>query len=103
MLAIARQKLGGKAELYPGRAEELPFPDNEFDIVSLITTLEFTDDPAKAIGEAIRVSRGRVFLGVLSGCSFKALHRRFGGLFRPSFYRKARFTNIYGLTGIVRQ
>lgn len=103
MLRIARQKLGSNVELYPGRAEELPFSDNEFDIVSLITSLEFTDDPAKAIGEAIRVSRGRVFLGVLNSCSFTAIQRRFGGLFRPSFYREARFSHIYGLTGMVRQ
>ncbi|MDO8785573.1 MAG: methyltransferase domain-containing protein, partial [Syntrophales bacterium] len=65
MLEIAKQKLGHRAEVHTGKAEDLPFSDNEFDIVTLITSLEFTDDPEKAIAEAVRVSRDRVFLGVL--------------------------------------
>lgn len=47
-----------------GQAEDLPFSDNEFDIVTLIASLEFTKNPQKAIMEAVRVSRGRVFIGV---------------------------------------
>ncbi len=103
MLAVAGKKLGDKAELYSCRAEDLAFSDNEFDIVSLITSLEFTDDPEKAISEAIRVCKGRVFLGVLNKYSATAVQRRVTGLFRPSVYRHARFFHAGELTGMVRR
>ena len=102
MLAVARQKLGLKVELLPGKAEDLPFSDNEFDIAALILSLEFTDDPARAISEAIRVSRGRVFLGVLNKFSATSLQRRVGSLFHPSIYHTARFFHIGELTGMIR-
>ncbi len=59
MLARAREKLGPHADLRLGTAEELPFSDNEFDVVSLVTSLEFTADPEQAVAEAIRVCRIR--------------------------------------------
>jgi len=60
----AKKKLGQRADVYQGRAEDLPFSDNEFDLVTLITSLEAADDPQKAIGEAVRVSRDRVCIGI---------------------------------------
>jgi len=45
MLDVARSRLGDKASLKIGRAEDLPFEDNEFDLATLIFTLEFLDDP----------------------------------------------------------
>lgn len=60
----AIRKLGQRADVHQGRAEDLPFSDNEFDLVTLITSLEAADDPLKAIGEAVRVSRDRVCIGI---------------------------------------
>lgn len=102
MLDVAKQKLMNRAEFREGRAEDLPFSDNEFDIVTLITALEFTEDPQKAISEAIRVCRGRIFLGVLNKYSFIGFNRRFQGLTRPSVYNHARFFHISELTAMVR-
>lgn len=102
MLDAARQKLANRAELREGSAEDLPFSDNEFDIVTMITALEFTGDPQKAIAEAIRVCRGRVFLGVLNKYSCIGIHRRILGLTRPSIYTSARFFHIGELTAMVR-
>lgn len=102
MLAVARQKLGHKVELFSGKAEDLPFSDNEFDLVTMILSLEFTEDPEKAISEAIRVCRGRIFLGVLNKCSLTALQRRVRGLFHPSVYKAARFYHVVELTRLVR-
>jgi len=48
MLEIARDKLGGSTELILGKADDLPFSDNEFDIVTLITSLELSCNPQKA-------------------------------------------------------
>jgi len=101
MLEIARQKLGNRADFYMGKAEDLPFSDNEFDIVTLITTLEFVADPEKAISEAIRVSRDRVFLGVLNKYSLLGAQRRLK-LFSPSVYHSACFFHIAELTTMVR-
>jgi len=102
MLDVAKQKLMNRAEFREGRAEDLPFSDNEFDIVTLITALEFTEDPQKAISEAIRVCRGRIFLGVMNKYSFIGVNRRLQGLIYPSVYNNARFFHISKLTAMVR-
>ena len=103
MLDVAKQKLMNRAELREAKAEDIPFSDNEFDIVTLITSLEFTEDPQRAVSEAIRVCRGRVFLGVLNKYSCIGIHRRIQGLNRPSVYDRARFFHIGELTAMVRQ
>jgi ubiquinone/menaquinone biosynthesis C-methylase UbiE len=72
MLEMAQNKLGHRADFYEGIPEELPFSDNEFDIVTLITCLDFTDNFQKALEEAIRVSQKRVFVGFLNKYSFGA-------------------------------
>lgn len=103
MLDLAANRLGTRTGLFPGRAEDLPFDDNEFDIVTLITTLEFTDNPYSALAEAIRVARNRVFVGVLNSMSLTAVGRRFEGLFKESFYNKARFFSLWELTNMIQQ
>ena len=102
LLALARQKLGQKVELLPGQAEDLPFNDNEFDIVSLIFPLEFTADPEKALAEAIRVSQGRVVIGVHNKFSAAMLQRQICCLFSPSFDKMARFYQILELKRLIR-
>jgi SAM-dependent methyltransferase len=62
-IEAAKNKMGHRADIQEGRAEDLPFSDNEFDVVTLISTLEYSADPERAISEAIRVSRDRVFVG----------------------------------------
>jgi len=65
MLDVARKRLGQRADLCPGKSEDLPFSDNEFDIVTLI----FPDaalNLRNTIHEAVRVCRGRVFLGTVN-------------------------------------
>ncbi|MCX5844543.1 MAG: class I SAM-dependent methyltransferase [Deltaproteobacteria bacterium] len=102
MLDMAKQKLGNRADLYLEKAESLPFPDNEFDIVSIISALEFMDDPQQAISEAIRVCRGRVFLGGMNKLSLAGNIWKYKNAGYPSVYRNARFFHIGQLTGMVR-
>lgn len=102
MLDIARRKLEGKADLRIGIAEDLPFSDNEFDIVVLVTSLEFALDAEKAVREAVRVSRGRVFLGVLNKYSIIGTRRRFAGFFKDTLYRHARFFSVWEQHAMVR-
>ena len=102
MIDLARKRLGNQAELYPGQAEDLPFEDNAFDVVCLITALEFVDDAEAALAEALRVARSRVFCGVLNSLSLTAVGRRLGGLFRDNIYNQARFFSLWELYGLIR-
>ena len=90
-LDLARQRLGQRAELREGRAEDLPFSDNEFDLVTLITSLEFTDDPGQAVAEAIRVCRGRLFIGVMNRFSLIGLQGKLMPSLRPAAARAGPF------------
>ncbi len=101
MLRVARQKLGKKARVCLGDAENLPFKGKSFDCVALITTLEFIPDPDRAVREALRVSRGKVLLGVLNKYSFLGMKRRLTGMFHPSIYNHARFYSIWELRRLI--
>jgi len=103
MLKMAEIRLGGRIDLCPGQAEDLPFEDNAFDIVTLITCLEFADDPETALAEAVRVSRSRIFIGVLNSLSLTAMLYRINGLFRDSPYNRARFFSLWDLAPMVRR
>ncbi|MDL1976502.1 MAG: class I SAM-dependent methyltransferase [Deltaproteobacteria bacterium] len=97
MLDIARKKMGQRAEIRRGNAEEIPFEDNSFDIATLINVLEFTDDPARVIAEASRVARERVFIGALNSFALKGIERRVKGIFKENIYNRARFFSVWGL------
>lgn len=102
MLDLARQRLAHRAQFHEGRAEDLPFSDNEFDIVTLITALEFTDDPGLAVAEAIRVCRGRIFIGTMNRYSPIGIQGRLRSLFNPSIGTKTRFFHLASLTAMIR-
>ena len=52
--------------LLQGGALKLPFSSNSFDIIALITTLEFLHDPIAVLSEVHRVARKGLILGVLN-------------------------------------
>jgi SAM-dependent methyltransferase len=103
MIDQARERLGQHCILRKGRAEDLPFDDNEFDLAVLITTLEFLDDPLQALREAGRVANRKVFVGVLNSLSWNGLTRKVQGLFGDSLFAHARFFNLWGLKSLIRQ
>ena len=75
------------------RAERLPVPDAAFDVVLLMTVLEFLSEPARALAEAWRVLRpgGALVVGHLDALSpWAALYRRLGDRGVPPWTR-ARF------------
>jgi demethylmenaquinone methyltransferase/2-methoxy-6-polyprenyl-1,4-benzoquinol methylase len=57
MLAVARARLDGRAELVEGRAEAVPFPDAAFDHITFTYLLRYVDDPAATLVELARVVR----------------------------------------------
>ncbi|HAA05719.1 MAG TPA: class I SAM-dependent methyltransferase [Syntrophobacteraceae bacterium] len=103
MLNLARLRLPARVSLERGYAEDLPFADNSFDVVAMITTLEFVDDPAQALREACRVAREQVLLGVLNKYSLIAWQRRIQQLWNPGIYRHARFFGVIELQRLVRE
>lgn len=102
MLDIAFKNLGNRVELYRGFAEDLPFEDNAFNYACFITTLEFVEDSMKAIEEASRVAKDKIFLGVLNRYAIKGIHRRIKGVFSRTIYNQACFYSIWELKDIIR-
>jgi ubiquinone/menaquinone biosynthesis C-methylase UbiE len=92
MLHTARDRFGSKTiDFSAGSAYKLPFEDGSFDLVAMITTLEFISDPVKALDEAFRVSKGRVFLGTLNKNSLLAMKRKKSG---KKIWQEARFYSL---------
>ena len=102
MLAIARQKYGDRVELISGQPEDIPFSDNEFDIVTIINFLEIADNPQKVIEEAIRVCRGRVFIGFINNYSFFGTRQTLKETFGFRLSRKMHFFSFPEIINIVK-
>ena len=68
MLQIARERLAGSGEEGGLAADgmSLPFPDSAFDLVTALNVLCFVPHPDRLITEMLRISRDRIFLGVLN-------------------------------------
>ena len=89
MAAIARKRGIKVLEAY---AEELPFEDESFDFVLMVTVLCFLADPFRALREATRVLKpqGRLIIGMIDpdsplGRAYEANKEK------SKFYRQAKF------------
>ena len=82
MRGVAAARGGsGAIEWVAGSGEELPFSDGRFDVVLLMTVVEFVAQPECVLAEAWRVVRpgGRLVVGFLDALSpWAALYRRLG-------------------------
>ena len=103
MLDIASRNVGNRVDLYRGYAEDLPFDDNSFNYSCLFTTLEFVDDPQKVLEEACRVTKDRIFIGVLNRYAIKGIQRRVKGMFTSSIYNHAQFFSVWELKQRIRK
>ena len=103
MLDIALKKIGHRADLYRDYAEDLPFDDNSFNYTCLFSTLEFVNDPEKALQEAFRVTKDRVFIGVLNRYAIKGIQRRVKGIFTPTIFNHAKFFSVWELKQMIRR
>lgn len=102
MISRARERLGNRCFLKTATAEDLPFDDNEFDLVVLINTLEFLDDPLQVLREAGRVAKDKVFIGVMNSLSWHCLCHKLQGLFQESLFNHVRFYNLWELKSYVQ-
>jgi ubiquinone/menaquinone biosynthesis C-methylase UbiE len=83
-------------------AHRLPFADGTFDLVALVTALEFLEAPEEAVAEALRVTRRGLLLGVLNRWSLLGLKRRLTELLRPTVYRTAQFYSVGELKRLLK-
>ena len=103
MLDAAHTNLGDRIDLYRGFAEDLPFDDNSFHYACFFATLEFVNDPQKAIEEACRVAKDKMFIGIFNRYALKGIHRRIKGIFSESFFNHAHFYSVWELKKMVRK
>ncbi|WP_459915583.1 class I SAM-dependent methyltransferase [Desulfocicer niacini] len=101
MLDMALDRFGTRLELHRAFGEGLPFEDNSFNYSVFMTSLEFMDRPAKAIEEACRVTRDKVFIGVLNKFAPLNIHRRIKGFFCHNTLSHGRFFGIGELKKII--
>jgi SAM-dependent methyltransferase len=92
MSEIARQR---GITVYDAKAEKLPFADNAFDFVLMVTTLCFLDDPLQAFRESSRVlcPAGTIVIGMLDrdsppGKLYEMKKRS------SQFFKDARFSSV---------
>ncbi|MCR4406863.1 MAG: methyltransferase domain-containing protein [Anaerolineae bacterium] len=90
----------GNLPYVQGDALALPFRDGAFDLVALITTLEFVPDPIQALAEATRVARHGLILGVLNRQSLLAWRRKRSG---EALWQMARFFTPTELVCLVQR
>ena len=103
MLDILSATVGNRVSLYRGIAEDLPFDDNSFNHACLFTCLEFVDNPEKALAEAFRVAKDRVFIGFLNRYALTGIGRRVQGIFTPTIYNRANFFSVWEIKSMVRK
>ena len=64
---------------------------------SIINTLEFLDDPLKALREAGRVAKRKIFIGVMNSLSWDCVYNKLQGLFLETLSRRIRYYHIWEL------
>lgn len=103
MLDIAARTVGNRADLHRGVAEDLPFEDNHFTYAAIVNTLEYVDDPRKALEEAFRVTKDRVFISILNRHSSLVTGIRAQRVFIRNIYSDARFLSVWEVRRMIRE
>jgi SAM-dependent methyltransferase len=91
-------------DVYPGVAEALPFADERFDLVLMVTTICFVDDILKSFDEAHRVLKpgGSIIVGFVDKES--DLGREYWDRRAESaFYREATFFSTLEVIGYLKE
>ena len=102
MLDIAKETLKSRTALHQGFAESLPFEDNAFNFAILNLTLEFVESPEKAIAEAARVAKDRLYIGFFNRLTLGATSSFGKGIHGNTLFSKARFLSTWELRQLVR-
>ena len=82
MLEKARERMGNRATLRTGNAERLPFDDDEFDFVAMVTSLECMENQEAVLSEAFRVASRGVVIAYLNNWSLYRIEQVTGNWWR---------------------
>ncbi len=102
MLELASNRLGQRVDLYRGFGEDLPFDDNSFNHALFFLSLEFMDDPQRAVEEACRVAKDRVFFGLLNRFALSGVQRWRKSCLEDRVFAHARLFTVWELKKMVR-
>ena len=83
-------------------AHRLPFRARAGDAVLFVTSLEFLEDPRRALAEAVRISRRGLMLLVLNRWSVGGISRRIGPQASQTILGRARDYSLSALRTLVR-
>jgi len=103
MLQAAVAKAGDEVDFLPMAAEKLSFADDSFDKALIVTTLEFVDEPAQVLCEAVRVVKDSIVVGFLNRQSVLGVWRKLTGLFKKNTYSRASFFTPGQLARMLRK
>jgi ubiquinone/menaquinone biosynthesis C-methylase UbiE len=103
MLDIAGHTLGNKADLRRGVAEALPFEDNEFHYTCFVKTLEFVEDFEKALQEACRVTKDRLFIGIMNRYALSSTSSGPKMKTLPPQFENAHFFSLWEIKKVLRR
>ncbi|MBQ4132262.1 MAG: class I SAM-dependent methyltransferase [Desulfovibrionaceae bacterium] len=73
LLDSVRKHMGSKVDLHLGKYTFLPFDDDEFDYVALISAFDFNSDLEPILAEAFRVARHGMLIFFNNSCSLAHL------------------------------
>src|SRR3989338_1663480 len=98
MIKYAMKKIEARSQRSEARikyiiadAESLPFKERSFDISVSVTAVNFIKNPVRAVSEAVRISRQKIFLGVLNRWSLLSFFKKLKNLFKNTSYSDACF------------
>ena len=102
MMKYIADKMQKKPQALQAVSEALPFRDNSYDVVALITSFEFVKEAQKGVEEALRVARKKVVFGILNKTSCKNIWRRLRAKRKQSVFLKIRFYSVREMKRLIK-
>ena len=102
MMKYVEGKVPESIKVFQGVSESLPFPDNSYDVVALITSFEFVKEAEKGVEEALRVARKQVVFGILNKVSCKNIVRRIQAKKKKGVFLKIKFYSVCEMKRLIR-
>ncbi len=101
LLDNIRKHLGSKVDLHFGKLENLPFDNDEFDYVTLLSAMNFAKDPEIILSEAFRVASCGILIVFTNSWSCLALQKTFGR--GPSYLGNLEYFSLPRILSIIRK
>jgi len=98
------KKLWPSKSLLRGVSTHLPFKDDSFDVVAFIACLEYMPNTVEVLGEASRVARKGIILGLMNKWSLPTIRRIIQVKMKKNpYYKNATFYSILRIKRILKE